>query len=247
MELVEGTKYARKCSITGEGINKGYCIGEGEDYAKDDAALQEHFKWKNDTEKKKSYDLGEYYWTEWEMPIEAQYIVKHGELVKFEENNEPVELWEEDITSQRIYQSKDGEVGVWAFVMANFPNYETSEDIAYVEDLRKIIEVEVIKEPGMVLDTKTQSLFEETFESDLNHVKREYNYMHAKVYSQAIQNFIKKPYISETTLREAYESGRNNPHKDESIEELMDFSKNRPEPKSFENWYSTHQMMQPKI
>lgn len=241
MELIEGTKYARKCSITGEGINSGYCIGDGQAYAKDDAELKEHFKWKDNTEKKKSFDNGEYYWTEWEMPEDAQWVVKNGELVEIQESDE------EDITSQRIYQSEDDEVGVWAFVIANFPDYETSEDIEYVEDLRKIIEVEVIKEPGMVLDAKTQSLFEETFESDLNHVKREYNYMHAKVYSQAIQNFIKKPYISETTLREAYEAGRNNPHKDESIEELMDFSKNRPEPKSFENWYSTHQMMQPKI
>ena len=114
------------------------------------------------------------------MPIEAQYIVKNGELVFGETFT--FEL-EEDITSQRIHELKD-EPGVWAFVIANFPNYETSEDIAYVEELRKIIE-------GGELDKNAQSLFEETFESDLNHVKREYNYMHAKVYGEAIQNFIK--------------------------------------------------------
>ena len=180
MELVEGTKYARKCSITGEGMNSGFCIGEGEGYAKDDAALQEHFKWKDADEKQKAYDAGEYYFTTWEMPIEAQYIVKNGELVFGETFT--FEL-EEDITSQRIHELKD-EPGVWAFVIANFPNYETSEDIAYVEELRKIIE-------GGELDKNAQSLFEETFESDLNHVKREYNYMHAKVYGEAIQNFIK--------------------------------------------------------
>lgn len=193
MELVEGTKYARKCSVTGEGINNGYCIGDGQDYAKDRAALQEHFKWKDDAEKQKSFDAGEYYWTTWEMPIEAQYIVKNGELVEFQETTEPVELGtkEEDVSTQRIHELED-ETGVWAFVIANFPNYETSEDIAYAEDLRKIIEVKVIKEEGMVLDSSAQSLFEETFESDLNHVKCEYNYMQAKIYGEAIQNFINK-------------------------------------------------------
>ena len=48
MELVEGTKYARKCSVTGEGMNSGYCIGDGDEYAKNLAALQEHFKWKDE-------------------------------------------------------------------------------------------------------------------------------------------------------------------------------------------------------
>ena len=56
MELVEGTKYARKCSVTGEGMNSGYCIGEGQAYAKDDAALREHFKWKDAFDAQRSFN-----------------------------------------------------------------------------------------------------------------------------------------------------------------------------------------------
>ena len=184
MELVEGTKYARKCSVTGEGMNSGYCIGDGDEYAKNLAALQEHFKWKDEDEKQKSFDAGEYYWTTWEMPAEAQYIVKNGELVEIVEMEE---MTEEDISAQRIHELED-EPGVWAFVIANFPNYETSEDIAYIEELRKIIEN---SGGDLELDSTAESLFNGVFEKDLNHVKREYNYMHAKVYGEAIQNFIK--------------------------------------------------------
>lgn len=46
-------------------------------------------------------------------------------------------------------------------------------------------------------------------------------------------------------MKDAYDAGRNNPHKDESIEELMDFSKSRPEPKCFENWYESYIAIQP--
>lgn len=88
--LIEGTKFARKCDVTGEGMNSGYCIGDGEAYVKDDEKLfekylKENTKYKNAND---AYADEYYYHTEWEMPADAQYIVKNGMLVDFEDEQE---------------------------------------------------------------------------------------------------------------------------------------------------------------
>jgi len=38
----EGLKFARKCDVTGEGMNEGYCINDGEMYIKGHEAFLQH-------------------------------------------------------------------------------------------------------------------------------------------------------------------------------------------------------------
>lgn len=96
-KLIESEKFARKCDITGEGMDEGWKIGDF------------FFKYKKDADKhartipnEENPEKGNYksfkqlynsmdeenndfcYWTEWEMPTDAQYIVKNGKLVDYE-------------------------------------------------------------------------------------------------------------------------------------------------------------------
>ena len=59
-------RYARKCSVTGRGMNEGYVFGNGEKYAIDkDSALivAEQYGYDNLDD---AYEDGLYYYTEWE-------------------------------------------------------------------------------------------------------------------------------------------------------------------------------------
>ena len=74
-------KYARQCSVTGKGMNKGYVICDGEGYACDEQSLllqlipmcsigeseivSEYLA--------RCYDLELYYYTEWEDEDDYQY------------------------------------------------------------------------------------------------------------------------------------------------------------------------------
>lgn len=72
-------KFARKCSATGKGINEGYCVNDGEFYFSEESQL---VKWLRDRDSddtshlsddfilKESYELEEYYWTEWDAEEE---------------------------------------------------------------------------------------------------------------------------------------------------------------------------------
>lgn len=82
----ENEKFARKCSITSEGINKGYVIGDGDFYIKDDSALAEKYILEN-TKYKDIYDAYAdefYYWTEWEDEDDYQYEMINGVLNEIE-------------------------------------------------------------------------------------------------------------------------------------------------------------------
>ncbi len=95
-KLIEGEKFARKCDVTGEGMNKGFIIGSSCFKYKQDAdnvakqfPNEEHPKKGNYKSFKELYDSIDEdgdtdfcYWTEWEMPEDAQYIVKNGKLVE---------------------------------------------------------------------------------------------------------------------------------------------------------------------
>ena len=59
-------KYARKCDVTGNGMNAGYCICDGEMYIESEKHLSEHIT--NDTEYEsveEAYDDDYYYYTDW--------------------------------------------------------------------------------------------------------------------------------------------------------------------------------------
>ena len=81
--MIEGQKFARKCSVTGEGMNQGYVVNGGEEYYKDLQAL--HTKY-SPAEWDQMYDEGnsDSYWSEWDETEEYAYIVKNGELVEID-------------------------------------------------------------------------------------------------------------------------------------------------------------------
>ena len=84
-------KYARKCDITGEGMNEGYIVGEGMmhvKYEKDLIALirswgvDDNNELSDDFILSESYENGEYYWSEWECPTDLQYEEVNGKLIE---------------------------------------------------------------------------------------------------------------------------------------------------------------------
>ena len=67
-------KYARQCDVTGEGMNAGFCIGDGAMYIKSEKHMIEHIT--NDTEyasMEEAYDDEYYYYTEWEDEDDYQF------------------------------------------------------------------------------------------------------------------------------------------------------------------------------
>ena len=85
-------KYARKCSITGEGMNEGYIVGDCTTvkYEKDLIALIRSWGDKefNDASDEyilaESYKLEEYFWTMWEDESEHQYEEINGKLIEIQ-------------------------------------------------------------------------------------------------------------------------------------------------------------------
>jgi hypothetical protein len=84
-------KYARKCSITGEGMNEGWCWGDGVYYSKYEKDTigelrmdypehskltdEELIEWAVEEE-------GVLYWTTWEDESEHQYEEINGKLIE---------------------------------------------------------------------------------------------------------------------------------------------------------------------
>lgn len=66
-------KYARKCDATGRGIEEGYVFGDGEMYFSEEEYLVKHLRSRGGMDGlsdefilNEAYNLGEYYWTQWE-------------------------------------------------------------------------------------------------------------------------------------------------------------------------------------
>lgn len=74
------TKYARKCDATGQGMNEGWVVGDGEQY----------FKYEDDAKKwavsagyanlDEAFDDDAIYWTEWEEEFDYEYVEVDGVL-----------------------------------------------------------------------------------------------------------------------------------------------------------------------
>jgi hypothetical protein len=78
-------KFARQCSITKQGMNSGWCFGDGEEYAKDEAdALQIANEWGYKS-LEQAYDDNACYWTEWEDETDFQYELVNGVLVEIDD------------------------------------------------------------------------------------------------------------------------------------------------------------------
>lgn len=57
--------YPRKCSVTGEPMTEGYCVFDGQYYAKDQESLSKVLLKLGYSDADEAYDEGVYYWTEW--------------------------------------------------------------------------------------------------------------------------------------------------------------------------------------
>jgi hypothetical protein len=77
-------KFARQCSITGEGMNEGYVYYDGDMYFKYEKDFVMFLRYQNEHIEdiwnlsdefilSESYELGEYYYTEWEDEDDYQY------------------------------------------------------------------------------------------------------------------------------------------------------------------------------
>lgn len=73
-------KYARQCSVTGEGMNEGWCFCDGQDYAKyEEGAVRLSAEY-GYSSLQDAYDDDACYWTEWQE--DYQYEVVGGILVE---------------------------------------------------------------------------------------------------------------------------------------------------------------------
>lgn len=77
-----GELFARKCSVTGKGMDSGFCFDEGVDYAIDKKSAMKLARDRGYKSLKASYNDEAHYWTEWEMPIDAQYQMINGVLTE---------------------------------------------------------------------------------------------------------------------------------------------------------------------
>ena len=96
----ETVYWARKCDISGEGMDEGYCINDGDMYIKHEKDMLEWLRskeWEFENEygliinvvKLDDYDLLEwafndeiFYWTEWFEKEDVQYKEIDGKLIK---------------------------------------------------------------------------------------------------------------------------------------------------------------------
>jgi hypothetical protein len=71
-------KFARRCDVTGRGMNEGFCFGDGEKYACDDASALIIAKEYGYTSLYKAWRDDAYYYTEWEEIDDDYYYDADG-------------------------------------------------------------------------------------------------------------------------------------------------------------------------
>ena len=74
-------KYARKCSITGKGMNEGYCFGDGEMYCINKKDAIKIAKERGSKSLKEAFEDEDYYYTTWEELDEDENYLADGTLV----------------------------------------------------------------------------------------------------------------------------------------------------------------------
>ena len=93
-------KYARKCSITNEGMNKGYVWCDGMYYLKYEKDLIAHIRKQGDSTFNEasdeyllteSYNAEDYYYTEWDEIDGDYYYTADGECIPVEMDDNPKE------------------------------------------------------------------------------------------------------------------------------------------------------------
>ena len=89
-------RYARKCDITGEGMNEGFCINDGMMYIEKREDMIKHLRREfpalyhlNDEDLMETcYNNEYYYWTDWYETLEEmdEWYTIEGELVEYKIN-----------------------------------------------------------------------------------------------------------------------------------------------------------------
>lgn len=80
------TVFARKCDVTGKGMNEGFCFFDGEAYAIDEkSACELSVKYGFDN-MYHAYEMDAYYFTEWEFEdvmYQGHYFDENGNEIDF--------------------------------------------------------------------------------------------------------------------------------------------------------------------
>ena len=83
-------KFARRCDATGRGMNEGYVVGDGERYFSEKQHLIDWLRSRGGMDElsdefilNESYELEEYYYTEWEEVDEDCYYDENGNEYEF--------------------------------------------------------------------------------------------------------------------------------------------------------------------
>jgi hypothetical protein len=92
----QGIKYARICSITGQGMWQGWVFNEGNEYAKDEESANKLAQNLGYKDYKEAYEDGACYWTDWseDEKENTQYIEINGIMHDY---------WGEDISGSPVY------------------------------------------------------------------------------------------------------------------------------------------------
>jgi hypothetical protein len=87
-------KYARKCSVTGEGMNEGWVWFDGMFYTKYEKDTIKHLRrdwgkgsteeWSDDKMLEEAVEHDVLYWTMWEDESEHQYEEINGKLIEIQ-------------------------------------------------------------------------------------------------------------------------------------------------------------------
>lgn len=76
-------KYPRKCDITNKGMNKGFCIGDGQMYIKTRADMIRHIAKETDYKSlNEAFNDEYYYYTTWEELDEEGYYTAEGKFIE---------------------------------------------------------------------------------------------------------------------------------------------------------------------
>ena len=100
--MTKNETYARRCDVTGQGMNTGFCIRDGAMYIKSEKHLSEHITNETDyASVEDAYEDDYYYYTEWQDFYDHQFKVVGDELIEIEEPLTPNALWEIRVNSLR--------------------------------------------------------------------------------------------------------------------------------------------------
>jgi hypothetical protein len=150
--------FARKCSITGKGMNEGYCLGDGEIYFSEEKHLINHLRnvMGVDPENKlsdefilnESFNNEEYYHTTWEPdPINEECYDANGKVVSTPPTNETEK--ECNVRAELIAildKIKENTIDAWEDSM------EETKSVVILEDFDKGPEDFIYKYNGWIKD-----------------------------------------------------------------------------------------------